>query len=281
MMKKYVFGLLLAGTASQPALAHEFMPENDLHLQDQVNFTAGITQDEFEAVIDQFEEIYTPIVKAAGGKLKVNRRWSDSTVNASASQSFGTWNVNMYGGLARRPEVTKDGFALVLCHELGHHLAGFPRSSGWAANEGQSDYFATLACGRLAWSDEKDINATFRDEIPAFPKKLCDEKWSTEDEQNLCYRSMMAGYSLGKLLGTLGGTPNVDFDTPDTDEVRRTDNAHPAGQCRLDTYMAGALCTMTFDENVIPKTEAESFRYACATSDTMAARPRCWFKPTM
>ena len=29
----------------------------------------------------------------------------------------------MYGGLARRAEVTEDGFAMVLCHELGHHVS--------------------------------------------------------------------------------------------------------------------------------------------------------------
>ena len=72
-----------------------------------------------------------------------------NTVNANASQRGRTWIVNMYGGLARRPEITPDGFAMVLCHELGHHMGGFPFVSGWAANEGQSDLFATLSCGRI------------------------------------------------------------------------------------------------------------------------------------
>ena len=52
--------------------------------------------------------------------------------------SFNKWVVAMFGGLARRPEVTKDAFQFVVCHEVGHHLAGWPFAYDWASNEGQS-----------------------------------------------------------------------------------------------------------------------------------------------
>jgi Zn-dependent protease with chaperone function len=53
----------------------------------------------------------------------------------------------MFGGLARDPLVTKDGFSAVICHEIGHHIAGAPRKGfSWASNEGQADYFATTKC---------------------------------------------------------------------------------------------------------------------------------------
>ena len=32
--------------------------------------------------------------------------------------------IELNGGLARRPEVSSDGFTMVICHELGHFLAG-------------------------------------------------------------------------------------------------------------------------------------------------------------
>ena len=198
----------------------------------------------------------------------------------------------MFGGLARRSEVTADGFALVICHELGHHLAGFPFVQSWASNEGQSDYFATQSCARLLWGDQLEKNALSRNEIPQYPKALCDEKWTDENEQNLCYRNMLAGHSLATLLGALGRQiPN--FDTPDSSIVDSTDHSHPKAQCRLDTYMAGALCSVAFNENLIPgkssptrnsrDAEIESSENLCTRyhGHTNSTRPLCWFAPNL
>ena len=75
-------------------------------------------------------------------------------MNAFAKQGASTWEVHMYGGLARHQAVTADGFALVVCHELGHHLGGAPQKVDWfgrlrwASNEGQADYWGTAKCFR-------------------------------------------------------------------------------------------------------------------------------------
>ncbi|MCX6131755.1 MAG: hypothetical protein NTX25_22180 [Proteobacteria bacterium] len=270
----------------------DFLPPNDLWKEDGLLRASGITEAEFNKVIDEAVAVYAPLISAEhAGKLKVNRLWTDSTVNASAIQTGSTWTVNMYGGLARRPEVTRDGFALVLCHELGHHLGGYPYSSAWAANEGQADYFATLSCARVLWGDELAKNAEARETIAAFPKALCDKAWNETAEQDLCYRTMNGGKSLADLLSALGGTKS-DWQTPDGKVVKTTNNAHPEGQCRLDTYMAGAICTKTFDEKVIPgldlgskrngkEGEMDSVKATCNQSEkfTFGYRPLCWFKP--
>ncbi len=272
----------------------DFMPANNLHLEDGLLRGQNLTEKDFNEVIDEAEAIYIPLIKSAqGGTLKVNRLWTNTTVNASAIQYGASWQVNMYGGLARRPEITRDGFAIVLCHEIGHHLGGYPFSSDWAADEGQSDYFATLSCGRLLWQSELEKNATFRTTIEKMPKAKCDAVFTDEDDQNLCYRLMMAGKSTADLLSALGGT-KAAWNTPDTKVVKATDHQHPAGQCRLDTYSAGALCTVTFDENVIPgKTlgskrnsadaERESAKVTCTTFEDfeVGTRPLCWFKPAL
>jgi hypothetical protein len=99
----------------------------------------------------------------------------------------------------------------------------------------------------------------------------------------------MAGKSLATLLGALGNTPNVDFGTPDTSTVSTTNHRHPAAQCRLDTYTAGALCGVEFNDAIIPgkekgrstrEAEEEAYQYSCAERDghTKSARPHCWFK---
>ena len=53
-------------------------------------------------------------------------------------------------------------------------MGGFPFVSSWAANEGQSDLFATLSCGRILFGDDVETNAQYRNIIPSFPKDLCD-----------------------------------------------------------------------------------------------------------
>jgi hypothetical protein len=267
------------------------MPANDLWKEDGLLRNQGLTAEEFNAAVDEVESIYKDIIKKQGGTLKINRYWSDSTVNANTTQLGGSWIVNMYGGLARRPEVTPDGFSLVICHELGHNLGGYPFLSAWAANEGQSDYFATYACGRLLWESQEEKNAAFRETVDPEPKALCDQVWETEAEQNLCYRVMMGGKSLADLLGALGGT-KANWNTPDPNVVNQTKNPHPVAQCRLDTYMAGALCTKTWDPLLIPgkslgsqrnsrEAEAISANYTCTTAEgfTVGYRPTCWFKP--
>lgn len=283
-------GLCLASTAAHA----DFLPPNDLHLQDGLLRGQNVTEQDFIDAIEEAEAVYIPLIKETqNATLKVNRLWSNSTVNASAIQYGSRWEVNMYGGLARRPEITKDGFSIVLCHEIGHHLGGYPFSSAWAADEGQSDYFATLSCGRLLWRNQLAKNAESREIIEALPKAKCDASYETEDEQNLCYRLMLAGKSTADLLSALGGT-KASWTTPDTKVVKSTYHAHPAGQCRLDTYTAGALCAKSYDETIIAgkslgsrrnsaDAERESAKSTCTQYEDfdIGYRPLCWFKPAL
>jgi hypothetical protein len=258
-----------------------FMPENNLHEQDSL-MSNNMTQQMFDKIIDQIEAYYKPIVAKFGGKLVVERKWSDNTVNAYAQQIGSTWKVTMFGGLARRDEMTPDGFAMVVCHELGHHLAGFP-NSGWASYEGQSDYFALQACASNLWAGEFQINDEAVADVDSTAKALCDKYYS--NDPSLCYRKMNASYSLANLLAALGGD-TISFDTPDKTIVKKTASEHPAAQCRLDTYVAGTLCEKKWGDTVMPANEKESAKYLCTSAlnqkeYSIKARPRCWFKPTL
>ncbi len=280
---------LIFGVMFSTAAMADFMPENNLHLEDSTK-DASMTEARFNEIIDTVVDVYRPIVESKGATLTVNRKWSSSTVNASASQSGLNWYLNMYGGLARRAEVTDDGFALVLCHEFGHHLAGFPFVQSWAADEGQSDYFATQACGREVWGADIEGNAAAAATVNASAKTMCDNAWSSDNDKNLCYRLMNASFSLATLLSNGRG---VSFDTPDTNEVSSTNHRHPAAQCRLDTYAVGALCAKEFNRDLIPgksfgnrngeDAEFESATVSCTryNQDLFGSRSLCWFKPSI
>ena len=188
----------------------------------------------------------------------------------------------MFGGLARHETITADGFALVVCHELGHHIGGAPRktsawASPWASNEGQADYFATLKCLRRVWNDENNAEVVASMEVPAELSAKC----SSTDDAALCIRGGMAGMSVARLFQSLyGETKSPLFETPSTKVVTKTDDAHPATQCRLDTYFQGALCEKSFNENVDGKSEVTGTCHG-STGHKIGLRPLCWFKPSV
>ncbi|MBC77855.1 MAG: hypothetical protein CME64_17750 [Halobacteriovoraceae bacterium] len=245
---------------------------------------ANLDEATFNSVIDKVSEIYAPIFSQLGATLKVNRNWDDGTVNAYASRSGSEWNIHMFGGLARHEAVTPDGFALVVCHELGHHIGGAPKKGGWwsnwATNEGQADYFATLKCLRRSFRGEDHNAVLSKMQVPKMVVDTCAEQWTSEEDQLICQRGAMAGHSTAKLFQALRRqTTPPKFDTPDPAVVTTTDHSHPDTQCRLDTYYQGALCQV--DELSDVDQDDETVGVCNRDSgDTSGVRPLCWFAPT-
>ncbi|MGZ3788770.1 MAG: hypothetical protein ACXVLQ_09620 [Bacteriovorax sp.] len=257
-----------------------FAPENNLKISQWDKATNGMTQERFLAIVKSVSDIYAPIVKQKGGTLSMNNKWDDDTVNASAQRMGSTWVVNMYGGLARHPLTTDDGFALVVCHELGHHIGGAPRKGvSWAANEGQADYFGSMKCLRRVLEKQDNIAAVSKMTVDAEATKQCEMVYKNADEVALCQRIAMAGKSLGSLLGSLGGSTTVNFSTPDKSVVSKTNDAHPAAQCRLDTYFNGILCDKSYDQDTDNNNPAIG---TCIARDgyKVGTRPLCWYKPS-
>jgi len=84
---------------------------------------------------------------------------------------------------------------------------------------------------------------------------------------------------LAKLFEDLSqDTVAPDFTTPDPSVVSKMDDAHPATQCRLDTYFEGALC----DKDVNGELSNKDYKTGTCTQAagyTFGYRPLCWFKP--
>ena len=289
MFKSLAMFAAIAVTSLSASQSHHlcegFLPENEMNIP--VGTTTmsgmrlqGISEADFNAVIDKAYALYKDEVKAKGGTLKFSRYWNNGTVNAQASQWFGTWYVDMYGGLARSRTATVEGFSLVVCHELGHHLGGAPKNwwpMSWGTNEGGSDYFSTAKCLRRLWENEDNAKAIEGQELDRFAQGSCDEQYTSVEERALCYRLALAGQSVAGIFQDSRGEEAPQFSTPDKSQVNSTENTHPATQCRLDTYFQGALCTVSHKEAVSDR----DYRVGTCTSRThqVGLRPRCWFKP--
>jgi hypothetical protein len=254
-----------------------FAPENNLNIPTNALVSNGMTEEKFNSIISRVESVYAPVCRQKHGHLKIVKDWADGTVNAYAKQTTWFWQVNMFGGLARHPMVTPDGFMLVVCHELGHHIGGLPRA-GWAAVEGQSDYFGTMKCMRriLEKDDNQAVIASMTIDIEATTK--CHQVYKNQNEIALCQRISMASKSLALLLADISGTSKVSFDTPDKTEIINTSPYHPAAQCRLDTLFQGILCDKSWDQDV---SNDNSITGVCTdrSADALGARPLCWYKP--
>ncbi|MCX5786917.1 MAG: hypothetical protein NTX64_00175 [Elusimicrobia bacterium] len=259
---------------SNRVLCGGFLPKNNLRIPVGDISAAGISEAMFNDVLDKIQKVYGPIIASKGGKLIINRKWTDSTVNASAYQSGRNWYLNMYGGLARHRAITWDGMALVACHELGHHIGGYPKEGNWATNEGASDYFATLKCMRLMYDGSQGA-----DPIDSVGEKGCAAQHPKGAARNLCQKGTMAGVSVVALFQDLSPqNPAPSLGTPDPSQVDQMYDDHPAGQCRLDTYFQGAMCTAKLSDEL---SDSEPGPGSCTKAGgySVGLRSRCWYKP--
>lgn len=296
MFKKSVILLLLITIPSVFACSEDgkdgFVPENDLYIGVSEKVNSNLDETTFNKVIDNVLTVYQPIVRQLGGELKVIRKWNDGTVNAYAQRKGKSWMVSMFGGLARHATITKDGFALVVCHEIGHHIGGAPKKGGsggggwggaggltWASNEGQSDYFATLKCLRKVFRNDNNATILASMNVPDVVSTTCANQFHNKADALICQRAAMAGQSTANLFAALRKLPKApDFKTPSSKVVGKTDHNHPKAQCRIDTYYQGAICAMD-DNTDVSQTDANIGVCSRKNGDKIGVRPLCWYKP--
>jgi hypothetical protein len=222
--------------------AQTFAPENDGWKEDCLFCeSANMTQELFDRISDAGFKAAQEDVKAKGEYLTINKKWTDSTVNANAMRSFpqgGRVVINMYGGLARRPEVDARGFALVLSHELSHL---YPvRANYWegaedlqVGSEGEADTSAAEKFfGRIAeLVPEVRAGADFE----PFVNEKC-------NDDEICKNNLVAGKQLANLLSALNRGSSLEFSDMATESVTKTiRKGYPRVQCRLTSYVFGAL----------------------------------------
>ncbi|MBF0362844.1 MAG: hypothetical protein HQK49_17630 [Oligoflexia bacterium] len=220
-----------------------FMPDNDLWKDDHYyrQFKSNVSKEMFDKIIQAGRDAY----KSEDESLTIKANWDSSTVNATTSRMFGSVTIEMFGGLARRPEIILEGFTLVMCHELGHAYGGEPliQDNAWfyMSAEGQSDYYATLECYNRIAERVFELSRINPNQTTFFIKNKC-KKYSNGKDFSNCLAKLEGGLSLGTLLSKLGSSVPPKYETPDTLVVSETVLSYPQTvQCRVDTYLAGGL----------------------------------------
>ncbi|MBF0362376.1 MAG: hypothetical protein HQK49_15270 [Oligoflexia bacterium] len=261
---------------------NSIVEKNDLNISIYNKDVSKITKVIFDNVIDKIQMIYAPIINSKNGNLIIDKDWVAGMVNAYASRSGKNWFVHIYGGVARHPSLTADGLAIVVCHEVGHHMAGIPKivTYAWASNEGQSDYYSTLKCFRKYVENENNEEFVRYLNVPVYVSNLCSKNFTNREDIAICKRTSMAAKSVADLFASLRASKKPDFTTPDQSIVGVTNNNHPDPQCRLDTLFAGALCPVSDNQDV---SDFDVTIGTCTKINNyiLGLRPRCWYKPSI
>jgi hypothetical protein len=261
------------------------VPQNNLWISTTNKNRSQVTVADFNSLIAKLSTIYSPMAQSHNASLNIVGNWEDGTVNAFAWQDPDgeKWNIDIYGGFARHPLMTVDAFAMVICHELGHHFGGAPKKGWfwerhrWASAEGQADYYATLKCGRYFFRDDDNEAVLKNKDVPLILKERCAKNFTSLSDQYLCQRVAMAGRELSYVLtDIMEGHINISFDTPDPTIVEMTNLEYPTGQCRLDSFFQGSLCPVSY---LTPMSNDDYSLGSCTqkNNDQDGIRPACWF----
>ncbi|MFL5815422.1 MAG: hypothetical protein ACJ763_17740 [Bdellovibrionia bacterium] len=220
-----------------------------------------ITEQDFSRVPNEVASLYRDEIVASGAALAMDLNWRNPYFGAGSSLQGEAFSIMIWGGLARIPEMTLDTLALITCHEIGHRIGGSPRQDAplpeWSSSEGQADYFAASQCLKKYFSGQDSAQAVSKMSVDPGVSTRCKSAHTDSQEAAVCVRIALSAKSFIQVTEALTTEPHdVAFSTPDMTTVQSTlKNTYPSPQCRLDTFVAGALSNRSED-----------------------ARPACWFK---
>lgn len=239
----------------------------------------------FDTIVDTITGIYQPMLMAKGSGLRITKRWEDEAESANswfmeeylrgADRIREVREIELIGGLARHPMLDRDAYAMVVCHEVGHHLGGAPRALGYSA-EGQADYFAAAKCMKR-YLQKAPPPSTPGGRLPSRLEAQCISAYQDAKERAICRRNIRAALTLSRWFADTRDTAPTRLSVRDR-SIRRTTLVHgyPSPQCRLDTMVAGALCPVDPDA-MFADDDPRPGACTRAAGYDREARPRCWF----
>lgn len=236
-----------------------------------------ISRHNFNEVVRIIDSIYSREFENRNVSLYIDATWNSDVFNAFAYRPRPyIWEIQVNGALGRSKEMTPDAFAFILCHEMGHHIGGIPKAkeTSWAAAEGQADYFSASRCLKKVLSSYAAKNWETGN-ISFDIKNICAKNYINLRKQTTCQRIIKAGEIFTKTFADLKSVPAPSIMTPEKSSVAETlRSGYPSIQCRLDTIVAGALCSP--DLSNYPDDFEINVGFC---SEGAGSRPKCWFNP--
>ena len=239
---------------------------------------AQVSEKELDFLSERFVETISKRKELKKYKVEIFFEREREQINAHYSYHKQEIGLSFWQGFLTSQYLTSGAFLITACHELGHVIGGAPKEDSiWRPHhtlEGQADYFSTLKCTRWLQED-KDLKEAFTMSRDPVIIGHCLKSFSSDDEKfETCLRSAQAGLDFVYLF-EMANTESIhaSFSTPSEITSGGTYGIHPAFQCRLDIFLAGAVCDSPADNELSQK---DPFAGACKTG--LGKRPKCWFR---
>lgn len=242
----------------------------------------GVTEKEFRGLIDRVRKVYDPIFASRGYEVEYLLYWDVEEGNAMTSEAKDEKKAYFMfsGGLLRARYMTRDGFLFAACHEIGHHLGGFPKEKelAWCSVEGEADYFANLQCMKELLKGDPENARAQELKLPRNIKKRCRKIYPDEESYQICLRSTKAGEDAFRFLQgkERGGDADDSLFNQILAPVSETVMRYPEHACRAESAFAGATCDRREELSDVDETRGFCHK---ENGDKFGKRPRCWFKP--
>lgn len=219
---------------------------------------ADVTEDEFNEVLSAVSEAFLPHLQAQNAELRFNpvlmgdvSWWKFDEIHAAydlQTNDSGTKAVHtvyLFGGLARDQEMTKEGLALIICHELGHGFGGGPYKKDnrdFISVEGQADYYATSECLPRVLDRMPPVDSETPQSSSDFVREFCQKNFKAS-RYVFCFRAFRALDSFkAVVLSQSPGGLSATYDSSDpsvSTYINLNPYFYPSPQCRLDTLVKG------------------------------------------
>lgn len=241
---------------------------------------ASITEDNFKNAFDRVSLIYKDIAASAGYKLSFRYLSAkEGTVGARINEDLSGEIIGF--GSEDYGQLDQDSLTLILCHELGHLIGGMPTMDpyGKSTTEGQADYFASLKCLPKIIRSEYLGREDSLKSIARFEHE-CSKTHSDVFSINVCTNVIQASFTASVFNNLVQGNQEpielnsriINF--ANIENYFNLGLRHPNSQCRLQTYVAGALCT---DDPSLDVDIHSVLGSACKDGNPLSQRPACWY----
>ncbi|OIQ19182.1 MAG: hypothetical protein BM556_07810 [Bacteriovorax sp. MedPE-SWde] len=193
--------------------------------------------------------------------------WTNEEITSVAAMSS-TRPRELYisSSLLDLPNLKKTHLYNLFCHELGHIVGGAPYVIEFAGDnrkistEGQADYFTTKNCMKRLI----DVN-----EIESIHDQIALEDIRSLTVRGCVGKTCQALSIVSKeALEVIGGFEDISFESVDTFKVPLTYLYQNNPQCRLDTFIAGAISSNSY----------KTFNFQMTFSSSGGKRPSCWYR---